>query len=65
MDFIFSPITADRLVVSTLGFAKHFYNFRNRWKQELKILVVWNQVEEGKTSLYKAYQGVIENWVFL
>lgn len=64
MDFIFSPITADRLVVeSTLGFTKAFLelpkNIEGNEHQELWLF--WNQVDgREKTGLYDAYQKVIE-----
>jgi cellulose biosynthesis protein BcsQ len=64
MDFIFSPITADRLVVeSTLGFAKAFLQLpeTDGGNKNLKFWLFWNQVDRReKTSLYKAYQSVIE-----
>lgn len=63
MDFIFSPITADRLVVeSTLGFAKAFLELpetENTNKDQIFTLF-WNQVDgREKTILYEAYQQVI------
>jgi cellulose biosynthesis protein BcsQ len=64
MDFIFSPITADRLVVeSTLGFTKAFLGLPqtedNNVKQ--KLWLFWNQVDgRERTGLYEAYQRVIE-----
>ena len=64
MDFIFSPITADRLVVeSTLGFTKAFLQLpkttEGNEKQELWLF--WNQVDgREKTGLYDAYQSVIK-----
>ena len=64
MDFIFSPIIADRLVVeSTLGFTKAFLGLPgtedNNVKQ--KLWLFWNQVDgREKTGLYEAYQEVIE-----
>ena len=64
MDFIFSPITADRLVVeSTLGFAKAFLQLpeTDGGNKNLKFWLFWNQVDRReKTSLYKAYQNVME-----
>ncbi|HSH66495.1 MAG TPA: ParA family protein, partial [Bacteroidia bacterium] len=63
MDFIFSPITADRLVVeSTLGFTKAFLGLpqttNGNEKQEMWLF--WNQVDgREKTGLYEAYQNVI------
>lgn len=64
MDFIFSPMTADRLVVeSTLGFTKaflelpHFENGKNG--QVLNLF--WNQSDgREKSSLYDAYELVIK-----
>ncbi|MEC3880249.1 ParA family protein [Parapedobacter sp. 10938] len=64
MDFIFSPITADRLVVeSTLGFSKAFLGLPEtegcNVKQELWLF--WNQVDgRERTGLYEAYQKVIK-----
>jgi cellulose biosynthesis protein BcsQ len=64
MDFIFSPITADRLVVeSTLGFTKAFLGLpetdQGDAKQEMWLF--WNQVDgREKTGLYDAYQNVIK-----
>ncbi|MBX3242272.1 MAG: ParA family protein [Chitinophagaceae bacterium] len=64
MDFIFSPITADRFVVeSTLGFAKAFLQLpeiENANKEQV-FWLFWNQVDgREKTMLYEAYQTVIE-----
>lgn len=64
MDFIFSPITADRLVVeSTLGFTKAFLGLpktiEGNEKQEMWLF--WNQVDgREKTGVYDAYQSVIK-----
>lgn len=63
MDFIFSPIAADRLVVeSTLGFAKAFLELpetENTNKEQI-LTLFWNQVDgREKTILYEAYQQVI------
>ncbi|MGV3766802.1 MAG: ParA family protein [Chitinophagaceae bacterium] len=63
MDYIFSPITADRLVVeSTLGFAKAFLKLpetENANKDQV-FRLFWNQVDgREKTILYDAYQEVI------
>ncbi len=63
MDFIFSPITADRLVVeSGLGFAKAFLELpetENTNKDQV-LRLFWNQVDgREKTILYEAYQQVI------
>ena len=64
MDFIFSPITADRLVVeSTLGFTKAFLQLpeTENGNKNLAFWLFWNQVDgREKTSLYEAYQGVID-----
>jgi cellulose biosynthesis protein BcsQ len=64
MDFIFSPITADRLVVeSTLGFTKAFLGLpqTDQVNKELAMWLFWNQVDgREKTALYKAYQSVIK-----
>ena len=63
MDFIFSPITADRLVVeSTLAFTKAFLGLPqssgDRHNQALWLF--WNQVDgREKTSLYNGYEHVI------
>lgn len=63
MDYIFSPIIADRLVVeSTLGFTKAFgelpKNKQSSVKQELWLF--WNQVDgREKTDLYDNYETVI------
>lgn len=64
MDFIFSPITADRLVVeSTLGFTKAFLGLpqTDDGNREQVIRLFWNQVDgREKTGLYDAYQSVIK-----
>lgn len=64
MDFIFSPITADRLVVeSTLSFAKAFLGLPKTGdnNKEQAMCLFWNQVDgREKTGLYNAYQNVIE-----
>ena len=64
MDFIFSPITADRLVVeSTLGFTKAFLGLpqTDEGNPEQEIWLFWNQVDgREKTGLYDAYQSVIK-----
>ena len=63
MDFIFSPITADRLVVeSTLSFTKAFLGLpeTTHGKEKQEMWLFWNQVDgREKTGLYKAYQNVI------
>lgn len=64
MDFIFCPITADRLIVeSTLSFSKAFLelpqmaNGHNRQA----LWLFWSQVDgREKTGLYEAYQRVID-----
>jgi len=64
MDFIFSPITADRLVVeSTLGFTKAFLGLPKTESgiEEQAIWLFWNQVDgREKTGLYDAYQSVVK-----
>lgn len=64
MDFIFSPITADRLVVeSTLGFTKAFLGLpeTDKGNTEQELWLFWNQVDgREKTGLYNAYQSVIK-----
>ncbi len=64
MDFIFSPITADRFVVeSTLSFTKAFTKMADLDNSESpqSIWLFWNQVDgREKTGLYDAYQQVIE-----
>lgn len=63
MDFIFSPITADRLVVeSTLGFTKAFLGLpqSDGGNTQQAMWLFWNQVDgREKTGLYEAYQSVI------
>ena len=64
MDFIFSPITADRLVVeSTLGFTKAFLELPKtiEGNEQQELWLFWNQVDgREKTGLYEAYQSVIK-----
>ncbi len=64
MDFIFSPITADRLVVeSTLSFSKAFLQLpeTNTISGQQFLWLFWNQVDgRERTGLYDAYQEVIE-----
>src|SRR5699024_12047674 len=64
MDFIFSPITADRLVVeSTLGFTKAFLGLPKTIKgnEKQEIWLFWNQVDgRERTGVYDAYQSVIK-----
>lgn len=64
MDYIFSPITADRLVVeSTLGFTKAFLGLpmAEDGNSAQQLWLFWNQVDgRERTALYNAYQGVIE-----
>src|SRR5690554_2930966 len=59
MDFIFSPITADRLVVvSTWGFTKAFLELPKtiEGNDEHGLWLFWDEVEgRGKEGLYKAY----------
>ncbi|UIR58019.1 ParA family protein [Sphingobacterium sp. SRCM116780] len=63
MDFIFSPITADRLVVeSTLAFSKAFLQHPSSVdeNQNQALWLFWNQVDgREKTGLYQAYGEVI------
>lgn len=64
MDFIFSPLTADRLVLeSTLGFAKAFLQLpeTESGNPDLSFWLFWNQVDgREKTNLYEAYQSVVQ-----
>lgn len=64
MNFIFSPITADRLVVeSTLAFSEVFLKLPAKNKNAIKqsLYLFWNQVDgREKTGLYELYQSVIE-----
>nr|WP_233166782.1 ParA family protein [Pedobacter sp. ASV2] len=64
MDFIFAPITADRLVVeSTLTFVKAFLQFPEITKEnkEQSMWLFWNQVDgRERSTLYDAYQVVTE-----
>ena len=64
MNFIFSPITADRLVVeSTLAFSEVFLKLpaKNLNAIEQSLYLFWNQVDgREKTGLYELYQSVIE-----
>lgn len=63
MDFIFSPISADRLVMeSTLSFIKAFLGLpeTNGHNKNQKMWLFWNQVDgREKTGIYTAYQKVI------
>ncbi|AZA95654.1 ParA family protein [Chryseobacterium shandongense] len=63
MDFIFSPISADRLVMeSTLSFTKAFLGLpeSHESNKEQKMWLFWNLVDgREKTGLYEAYQRVI------
>jgi cellulose biosynthesis protein BcsQ len=63
MDFIFSPITADRLVMeSTLSFTKAFVGLpeTDQSNKDQKMWMFWNQVDgREKTGIYEAYQSVI------
>jgi len=64
MNYIFSPITADRLVVeSTLAFSEVFLRLpaQNKNAIEQSLYLFWNQVDgREKTGLYEVYQSVIE-----
>lgn len=63
MDFVFSPITADRLVMeSTLSFTKAFIGLpaTDELNKEQKMWLFWNQVDgREKTGIYEVYQSVI------
>ena len=63
MDFIFSPISADRLVMeSTLSFTKAFLGLPETAEsnENQKMWMFWNQVDgREKTGIYEAYQSVI------
>ncbi len=65
MDFIFSPITADRLVLeSTLAFSEVFLRLPviEGSSPSQFLWLFWNQVDgREKTSLYDAYQHVINS----
>lgn len=63
LDFIFSPITADRLVVeSTLSFSKAFLGLPDtEYNTEQELWLFWNQVDgRERTGVYEAYQAVID-----
>lgn len=64
MDYIFSPIIADRLVVeSTLGFTKAFESLPKDTDKQAKqeLWLFWNQVDgREKTDLYNSYEKVIQ-----
>ncbi|AZA82403.1 conjugal transfer protein TraA [Chryseobacterium lactis] len=64
MNYIFSPITADRLVVeSTLAFSEVFLKLpaQNKNALEQSLFLFWNLVDgREKTNLYNSYQTVIE-----
>ncbi|MDM1086733.1 ParA family protein [Myroides odoratimimus] len=64
MDYIFSPIIADRLVVeSTLGFTKAFAELPKSKESSIKqeLWLFWNQVDgREKTELYNSYEAVIK-----
>lgn len=64
MDFIFAPITADRVVAeSTLSFATAYLQASETSKdnKEQYLWLFWNQVDgREKTNLYDAYQKVIK-----
>ncbi|WP_333577813.1 ParA family protein [Sphingobacterium sp.] len=61
MDYIFSPITADRLVVeSTLAFCEAFLAMPASTVNQQDLWLFWNQVDgREKTGLYDAYNRVI------
>jgi len=63
MDFIFSPISADRLIMeSTLSFAKAFLSLpeTDESNKDQKMWMFWNQVDgREKTGIYEAYQSVM------
>ncbi|WP_312508834.1 ParA family protein [Chryseobacterium culicis] len=65
MDFILSPITADRLVVeSTLAFCEAFLALpvAGSDEHEQALWLFWNQVDgREKTGLYEAYNSVIQD----
>lgn len=65
MDFILSPITADRLVMeSTLSFTKVFLTLPESEgsNTEQKIWLFWNQVDgRERTGIYEAYQSIIRS----
>lgn len=65
MDFIFSPVTADRLVLeSTLAFSEVFLRLPaiEGSSPSQSLWLFWNQVDgRKKTSLYDAYQNVIDS----
>ncbi|MDR2270422.1 MAG: ParA family protein [Sphingobacterium sp.] len=65
MDYIFSPVTADRLVVeSTLSFSKAFLQLPHSVEENeaLALWLFWNQVDgREKTGLYNSYQEVIRD----
>lgn len=62
MDYIFSPITADRLVVeSTLAFCEAFLGLPASAEKQQELWLFWNQVDgREKTGLYDAYNRVIQ-----
>lgn len=64
MDYIFSPITADRLVVeSTLAFSKAFLQLPTAVdsSKDQALWLFWNQVDgREKTGLYKTYTDTIQ-----
>ena len=61
MDYIFAPITADRVVVeSALSFAKAFLQLPGGPVNESNFWLFWNQVDgREKTDLYETYEKVI------
>lgn len=64
MDYIFSPISADRLVMeSTLSFTKAFLDLPETDERNVvqQMWMFWNQVDgREKTGVYEAYQSVIK-----
>jgi cellulose biosynthesis protein BcsQ len=68
MDYIFSPISADRMVLeSTLQYVITFNDtLITTGKAKIKgIHLIWNMVDgREKTDLYRVYEGVIEELGF-
>lgn len=63
MDYIFSPVSADRLVMeSTLSFTKAFLGLpeSEESNKAQEMWLFWNQVDgREKSGVYEAYQSVI------
>ncbi|MFV0592493.1 MAG: ParA family protein [Draconibacterium sp.] len=63
MDYIFSPVSADRLVMeSTLSFTKAFLGLpeTEESNKAQEMWLFWNQVDgREKSGVYEAYQSVI------